>query len=252
MKRMKLRGLARDHIMSFFIRPGRIISSAAPSEVMTKRPDIEAATPEEVEAFINRRLNEASTSAPYHGFGPTSSVRVREILQIARDGQQALPGFEGVFAEFKSQPPKDQVSKAKIAKSMAAFANHRGGYIFIGVADDGEILGLPDDCRLEKMWNEIADVTTQKFTPFFRWERGIFETQGKTIAVAYVFECEQKPVISSTEYTREIPPGTIYFRYNRSSEAIKPGDLLEMLRARDQKVRALSFAEPTPATTIEA
>jgi hypothetical protein len=252
MKRMKLQKLPRDYIMSFFIRPGRKISSAAPSEVMKKRPDIDASTPEEVEAFINRRLNEASTSSPYHGFSPTSSVRVREILQLARDGQQALPGFEGVFAEFKSQPPVDQVAKAKLAKSMAAFANHRGGYIFIGVADDGEIVGLPPECRLEKMWNELADVTTHKFTPFFRWDRGIFESQGKTVAVAYVYECEQKPVLSSVEYTKEIHPGTIYFRYNRSSEAIKPGDLLEMLRARDERVRALNSIGRVPTESSGA
>ncbi len=46
---------------------------------------------------------------------------------------------EGRKLEFKSGLPRDE----KTARSLAAFANTRGGILLIGVGDRGEILGAP-------------------------------------------------------------------------------------------------------------
>lgn len=50
----------------------------------------------------------------------------------------ALQG-EGRKLEFKQGLPRDE----KLARSLAAFANTRGGILLIGVGDRGEILGAP-------------------------------------------------------------------------------------------------------------
>jgi hypothetical protein len=238
MKRMKLNDLPRDYIMSFFVRPGRKISSAVTSEVLKQCPDISPATDEDVKAFINRRLREASSPGDYHGFGPTSAIRVQEILELTQDGQTALPGFESHFAEFKSELPKDKEGKAKIARSMAAFANNDGGYVFFGIADGGKILGIPEAANIERFWNDISDVVTRHFTPFFPWERNIVPVNGKNVAVAYVFSADKKPIIASSSFTDHLKEGHIYFRYNRSSECIHAGDLINILRERDRIVAA--------------
>ncbi|MFI4964690.1 MAG: helix-turn-helix domain-containing protein [Caulobacterales bacterium] len=231
----------RDYIISFFVRPGRVISPAVVSELDKVRPDILPATREEITEFINRRLNEANAEASTHGFGPTSAMRVREILKLSHDGQAALPGFESVFAEFKRELPADKVSKAKAAKCLAAFANHEGGYLFFGVCNDGEIVGVPAE-KIEVVWDQLGDVLTKNFTPFFRWERALVPMEKCSIAVAYAYKSADKPIISTKDFTHEICEGQIYFRYNRSNDLIRAGDLLKMLHERDRRMPAEASA----------
>ncbi|WP_171012828.1 MULTISPECIES: helix-turn-helix domain-containing protein [unclassified Caulobacter] len=251
-KRMKMNGLPRDFIMSFFVRPGRKISAAAPNEIIKKFPDISPASNEEVAQFIERRIRETSNSDRNHGFNPVSSLRVHEILDLTSDGQSALPGFESHFAEFKREIPAEKAGKAKIARSMASFANNNGGYLFFGICDDGHIIGIDDSQNVERFWNDISDVVTRNFSPFFPWERSVVEISGKMIAVIYVFASDAKPIYSSSDFTKHIEEGSIYFRYNRSSEKIKAGDLFNILQKRDQRVAASALAEGAAVTQTSA
>jgi hypothetical protein len=235
----------RDYITSFFIRPGRVISPAVVSELDRARPDILPATRGDVEAFINRRLNHTNPQPGQHGFGPTSSIRVREILKFSKDGQAALPGFESVFAEFKRDIPTDKISKAKVAKSLAAFANHEGGYVFMGVSNDGNIVGIPTE-KIENLWDQLGDVVTRHFTPFFTWERALVDMGSGSIAVAYAHKSLAKPIIATSDYTSEICAGQIYFRYNRSNEQIRAGDLLKMLHDRDNWIASSARTVGSP------
>lgn len=54
---------------------------------------------------------------------------------------------ESSIVEFKSQFPE----KGQLAKTCIAFCNHYGGRLFIGVKDNGEVLGLPEEEIEEKM-----------------------------------------------------------------------------------------------------
>jgi hypothetical protein len=249
-KRMNLNKLPRDYIMSFFVRPGRVISPAAVSELKKERPEIEPASLAEVEAFIQRRLSEATPPDAREGFDPTSSIRVRELLQSATEAQSVLPGFESFVAEFKSTLPTDKPGKAKVARTLAAFANHRAGYIFFGIENDGTICGLPDISLIEKFWDELSDVVMHHFTPFFRWDRSVVEIGGKNVAVAYAYEAPDKPVFACDGYAGEIFSGQIYFRYNRSTDLIRGGDLINILNERDRRAIAVAgraVTSPDPA-----
>jgi hypothetical protein len=236
----QLEEFPRDYITSFFIRPGRVISPAVVSELERVRPDILPATREEVTGFINRRLNEANAANRDHGFGPTSPVRVREILKLSDDGQAALPGFESAFAEFKRELPADKEARAKAAKCLVAFANNEGGYLFFGVENDGTIVGIPTD-RIERVWDELAQVLTNTFTPFFQWERAVVPMQDCSIGVAYAYKSADKPIVAAKEFTPEIREGQIFFRYNRSNECIRAGDLLKLLHERDRRMMSLAI-----------
>jgi len=154
----------------------------------------------------------------------------------------ALPGLESHIAEFKSASSLERIARAKIAKTLAAFANHQGGYIFIGIEDDGTISGLPSDLRTEEFWDELSDVITRAFTPFFQWERNVVQVGEHRIAVAYAYPAPEPPIVASADYAGEIYAGRIYFRYNRSVEPIRPGDLLKMLHERDRRVAAAAAA----------
>lgn len=55
-----------------------------------------------------------------------------DILRLAAGG-------EGRNLEFKQGLPRDE----KVARTLAAFANTRGGILLVGVGDRGEVLGAP-------------------------------------------------------------------------------------------------------------
>lgn len=59
------------------------------------------------------------------------------------DVARALQAGEGAAVEYKRVLPSD----ARIARTLCAFANTRGGLLLVGVADDGRPLGLehPED-----------------------------------------------------------------------------------------------------------
>jgi len=60
---------------------------------------------------------------------------------------------EGKTLEFKRGLPRDD----KTARTLAAFANTRGGMLLIGVGDHGEILGAPHPRKTLEKLREIAE-----------------------------------------------------------------------------------------------
>ena len=63
-----------------------------------------------------------------------------------------LRAGEGRQSEFKRGLPRDD----KTARSLCAFANTRGGMLFIGVLDDGRIFGVPHPQEVSQHLREIA------------------------------------------------------------------------------------------------
>lgn len=56
------------------------------------------------------------------------------------------------MVEFKEKLPKDGINK-----QIIAFANTQGGTIYIGVADDGDVVGIEDvDATCQQITN-MAD-----------------------------------------------------------------------------------------------
>ncbi len=74
-----------------------------------------------------------------------------------RGPEELLAGGEAADLEFKSTArwnlhtgKRDEKLELVIAKTVAAFGNTDGGCLFIGVADDGQPLGLDNDLTLMK------------------------------------------------------------------------------------------------------
>jgi len=71
------------------------------------------------------------------------------LLELIRNGENS-------FVEFKG----DAVANEKLAREIATFANHRGGYLLLGVGDGGEIAGLSRADNEERVMNLCADLIT--------------------------------------------------------------------------------------------
>lgn len=106
---------------------------------------------------------------------------------------------ESTTIEFKRKIP----SPEKIAKELTAMANTLGGYLFIGIDDNGSVVGVK---------SEKAEVTTLEFAnetfiyPPINLEMDIMDYKGKDIVVVKIPNSEAKPhkLLMQNEDGREI------------------------------------------------
>ncbi len=102
-----------------------------------------------------------------------------EVKIVIRDGESSR-------VEFKSEREKN----VDFAKEITAFANVSGGYLLIGVEDDGKISGVKDPVKLEeRVYNICSDSTRPVVTP----EAWKYEIEGKNILCFYVSAGFSKP-----------------------------------------------------------
>ncbi len=73
----------------------------------------------------------------------------KEIRELIESGETSR-------VEFKS----DREKNIDFAKEIAAFANGSGGYLLIGIEDDGMVPGVSEPLKFEeKIYNVCSDVT---------------------------------------------------------------------------------------------
>lgn len=143
--------------------------------------------------------------------------------------------------EFKRQVTDD------IVKEVIAFANSESGTIYIGVADDGTAVGLPDfDAEYTRLTNMIRDSIVPDVTLFVHSAR----QDGDVIRVE-VNEGSSKPY-----YLKKhgLKPSGVYVRQGTSSvqastekirQMIRDGDgnTFELLRSMEQNLTFVSAQE---------
>jgi len=96
-----------------------------------------------------------------------------ELFEIIKNGENS-----GI--EFK----RDDIRPEQLAKEVVALANLRGGYILLGVEDDGSILGIARVDIEEWVINVCRDKIRPEIIPYFELHRDV--EPGKHIAVVSV------------------------------------------------------------------
>jgi len=81
---------------------------------------------------------------------------------------------EGKSLEFKRGLPGD----AKVARTLCAFANARGGLLLIGVGDHGDLVGAP---RPRATLEHVRLVAAERLEPPLAVELGTVRLEGRTI-----------------------------------------------------------------------
>lgn len=240
-KRMRELGFVRDYIFSFLIRPGRKLSPACISEVEQGKigPEVEPASEDEVRRFVSLRLKEAGP--PGNFYGPLSTFQVNETLGWFTRAQGDLLRDESQTLEFKLCLPTREDKLVSYAKTMSAFANNSGGYIFFGITDERRPVGIQADDYVRFDWDRLAAVCREYFQPDFRWERALVEWSGVRLASVYVYESDSKPIVS-VRTAQGMRSGEIFFRYRGHTSYIGYGDLANLLAERDARVRAAAVS----------
>jgi hypothetical protein len=62
-----------------------------------------------------------------------------------------------VCAEGEGQKIEFKAKTTNLAKEMVAFANASGGSLFLGISDDGKIVGVDDSNRLRSQIQDVAN-----------------------------------------------------------------------------------------------
>jgi len=169
---------------------------------------------------------------------PFTDEALRAIFKIDPSHPDRLVSRESSRLEFKQA--FNWNNNAKYAKTMAAFANNRGGYIVFGVSNKPrKLLGLTNERFNNIDPAEISEFLNSVFSPEIDWDRHIHKIGGKRFGLLYVWECNDKPVLAVRNAGSDIKEAEIYYRYRGRSERIKYSELrrlLEEKRASEEKL----------------
>lgn len=153
-----------------------------------------------------------------------------------------------------------------IKKEIIAFANSNGGKLYIGIADDGTVVGVDDtDEVTQQVANMVRDAIKPDVTMFIHYTTE--EANGKQIVVADIQRGTNRPYYLAKKGLR---PEGVYVRQGTSSvpttdaairQMIKEtdGDSFEMMRSLEQELtftdaakeftrRNLKFEQPQKQT----
>lgn len=96
-----------------------------------------------------------------------------------------IAGGESSTVEFK----RKFTSAEKIAKEIVAFANTVGGYVLIGVDDNGKVVGVDS----EKHEMELVQIAVHTIVPHLELKVEVVEIEWKDVIVIHVPNSPYKP-----------------------------------------------------------
>ncbi len=160
---------------------------------------------------------------------------IRNLVGTAAKGER-IKSRERNDLEFKETFGLG--SWAKYAKTMAAFANNRGGYIIFGIKDNPREIKGVNNAFSNFSQEKFTESLNSLFSPELIWDQGIVEFDGFSIGYIYTYEEQQKPVIAlKAENSEKISSGDVYYRYRARSEKIKFPEMTRIIEERARKER---------------
>jgi ATP-dependent DNA helicase RecG len=142
--------------------------------------------------------------------------------------------FENESTEFKREYTPE------IVKAVIAFANTKGGTIFVGMADDGNVIGIEDiDSCILKLSNSIRDSIKPDVTLFIEYKQEIIDS--KSIIKVIVQKGTSSPYYLSSKGIR---PEGVYIRQGASTVPATETAILHMIKETDgekyEEIRSLN------------
>jgi schlafen family protein len=147
--------------------------------------------------------------------------------------RKRLKNREDGFVECKPEG----VSTEDIRKTLVAFANSipegEQAILFIGVADDGTLLGVNDTDKLQKGVRRVAE--EKCYPPIKAHTCKVFEESGKSIVAVIVSASASRPHFAGTAYVRI------------GSESVKaPEQIFEQMLAKWKRLKIDASVKPMP------
>lgn len=169
---------------------------------------------------------------------------IRKILSKVNSSGQ-LSCRESNTVEFKQSINMRNFST--YARTMASFANNRGGYIVFGIKDNPrEIVGINPRSIEDFKQEEATGSLNSLFSPSIEWEFGSLSInvngEVRHIAWLYTNECDRKPIMATKENNEaKVTSGDILYRYRAKSEKIKYAEMNRLIEEHAEKEREKIF-----------
>lgn len=135
-------------------------------------------------------------------------IHISDLTQ--RDLKLLIERGESVVLEFKKTIP----SAEKIAREICAFANTMGGFILVGVADNGAIVGIRDYFE-EEHW--IREAAERYCEPSAEISLELIHLMECDVLLVRVKESREKPVCVRVRHQE-----TVYVRKHEENVAATP------------------------------
>lgn len=138
-----------------------------------------------------------------------------------------------------------------IKKEIIAFANCEGGMVYVGVADDGKVLGVEnaDECALQ-ISNMVRDAVKPDVTMFIHYET--LECDGKAVVAVNIQRGTNRPYYLAKKGLR---PEGVYVRQGYSSVPATDTAIRQMIKETDgdsfENMRSINQALTFEATKKE-
>lgn len=155
-----------------------------------------------------------------------------DIFRKNPKNENLIATHESVTIEYKRVFENKKLWK--YAKTIAAFANNKGGFLIFEIKDRPHLLeGLTDSNagQFEALDPQyIAAMLETRFEPEIQFDKESFTFEGKTYGVIQVYPAKSKPVICryrqlNEDGEEELREGGIYYRYSGKSIDIKYTEL---------------------------
>jgi hypothetical protein len=190
------------------------------------------------------------TEHPARGHGNLfTDEALRAIFKIDPSHPDRLVSRESSWLEFKQA--FNWNNNAKYSKTMAAFANNKGGYIVFGVGNKPrKLLGLTNERFDDIDPAEISEFLNSVLSPEINWDQHIYELDGKEYGLLYIWESSDKPVMAVRNAGSDVKEAEIYYRYRGRSERIKYPELRRLLEEKRASEEALWLQHITQIAEI--
>ena len=129
-------------------------------------------------------------------------------------------------------------SASKYLRTMAAFANARGGFLIFGVTDSPRIACGVNRRRFESVDPvRLTSLLNSHLSPEVKWDSGIVTVEGVVLGFIYTHESHRKPVMASSNFRDGLKEGDIVYRYRGQSRRIAFPELREIIEERLENER---------------
>ena len=173
-----------------------------------------------------------SASAPF------SQESLNQIFQVSTAHPDRLVSRESGWLEFKSS--FNWAGREQYARTIAAFANNRGGYIVFGVKEKPHVVVGVDLKKFNDTDpSKISEYLNNTFGVEIAWEAQAVEFLGKNLVIFHVPPAARKPVFPVASGDRgHIQEGEIYYRYRGRTQKIRHAELTALLDAERKREQA--------------
>ena len=133
--------------------------------------------------------------------------------------------IEGVDIEFKELDRKTGRLPESISKSVCAFVNTEGGELYVGVANDGTVVGVGNvDDTMTRLSNTLRDTILPDVTPFIQIRDQ--QEDGKTVVKVTASIGTERPY-----YLKQngLTPNGVYVRIGSASVPVNEAGIRRMI-----------------------